>query len=51
MEKSVLRALGGSNPLEHYQNLTISRENFKRIFNIASSIPDVVAPGNGRGRR
>jgi phthiodiolone/phenolphthiodiolone dimycocerosates ketoreductase len=41
MEKSVLRSLGWeSNPLEHYQNLTISRENTKRIMNIASSIPD-----------
>lgn len=41
MEKSVLRALGKeSNPMEHYQNLAISKENFKKILNIASSIPD-----------
>ena len=41
MEKSVLRALDGKSfPLEHYQNLAISRENFKRVLSIASSIPD-----------
>lgn len=42
MEKSVLRSLGYQSPpvLEHYQNLDISRESVKRIFNVASSIPD-----------
>ena len=42
MERSVLLSLGGkSHPtLEQYQNLDISRENNKRILEIASSIPD-----------